>query len=257
MPWRVRNFSTFHVTFPFKRSVIILPSENIELCTGAPQGCVLSPTLFTLFTHDCQSEQPGSLIIKFADNTTLVGLVTGNDESGYRQQADKLFNWCENNSLVLNADKTKEMINDFRRNKNFKEIMVVKDKIVETVQSFKLLGTIISDDMKWQQNSDSILRKARQRIYFLRTLKSFRVNKNILRSFYNAIIENVLTFGIIIWFEGSADKDKQKLNSVIKNAAKITGLSLPLLEEIYLKRKTSRENKQDFKRQLSPRKRIL
>ncbi|KAM4612748.1 LOW QUALITY PROTEIN: contactin-4 [Polymixia lowei] len=45
-------------------------SSTITLNTGAPQGCVLSPLLFTLLTHDCTPSHSSNLFIKFADDTT-------------------------------------------------------------------------------------------------------------------------------------------------------------------------------------------
>ncbi len=45
-------------------------SSTITLNTGAPQGCVLSPLLFTLLTHDCTPSHNSNLFIKFADVTT-------------------------------------------------------------------------------------------------------------------------------------------------------------------------------------------
>ena len=43
--------------------------------TGAPQGCLLSPALFILYTADCRSNSDANLLIKFADDTSLTGLV--------------------------------------------------------------------------------------------------------------------------------------------------------------------------------------
>ncbi len=48
-------------------------SSTTTLSTGAPQGCVLSPLLFTLLTHDCTAKSSSNHIIKFADDTTVVG----------------------------------------------------------------------------------------------------------------------------------------------------------------------------------------
>jgi hypothetical protein len=51
-------------------------SATLILNTRAPQGCVLSPLLYTLFTHDCTARHNSNTIINFADNTTAVGLIT-------------------------------------------------------------------------------------------------------------------------------------------------------------------------------------
>ncbi|KAI3377836.1 hypothetical protein L3Q82_008976 [Scortum barcoo] len=48
-------------------------SSTLVLSTGTPQGCVLSPALFTLFTSDCSAIHSTNTIVKFADDTTIVG----------------------------------------------------------------------------------------------------------------------------------------------------------------------------------------
>ncbi len=50
-------------------------SNSITLNLGAPQGCVLSPLLYSLYTHDCVSSHSSTSIIKFADDTVVLGLI--------------------------------------------------------------------------------------------------------------------------------------------------------------------------------------
>ncbi len=88
-------------------------SSTTTLSTGAPQGCVLSPLLFTLLIHDCTAKFSSNHIIKF---TTVVGLISNNDETHYREEVAQLAEWCGTNNLSLNVGKTKEVVLDFRRN---------------------------------------------------------------------------------------------------------------------------------------------
>ena len=72
--------------------------------------------LFSLYTNRCTSSHQSVKLLKFADDTTLIGLISGGDESAYRWQIDHLVTWCGQNNLELNALKTVEMVVDFRKN---------------------------------------------------------------------------------------------------------------------------------------------
>ena len=87
-------------------------STSLIFNTEATQGCVLSPLLYFLFTHDCVATQASNSIIKFADDIT-VGLITNNDETAYSEVVRALGVWCQENNLSPNVNKTKELIVDF------------------------------------------------------------------------------------------------------------------------------------------------
>ncbi|KAF7654235.1 hypothetical protein LDENG_00072320 [Lucifuga dentata] len=80
-------------------------SSSRTVNTGSPQGCALSPLLLSLYTYDCKANHSSNHVIKSADDTIVIGL-NDNDERAYT--------WSLENNLVLNVNKTKELIIDFR-----------------------------------------------------------------------------------------------------------------------------------------------
>ncbi len=128
-------------------------SSTTTLSTGAPQGCVLSPLLFTLLTHDCTAKFSSNHIIKFADDTSVVGLISNNDETHYREEVAQLAEWCGANNLSLNVEKTKEVVMDFRRNSVDHPPLTIDTSTVERVSSTKFLGVHITEDLTWTTNT--------------------------------------------------------------------------------------------------------
>ena len=88
-------------------------SELVQINTGAPQGCVLSPTLYTIYTNDYRSHKNNTILITFADDSTIQGLLCDSEDC-YFEEVKCFVGWCEKNFLMLNVKKTKEMIIDFR-----------------------------------------------------------------------------------------------------------------------------------------------
>ncbi|KAK1802115.1 hypothetical protein P4O66_004456 [Electrophorus voltai] len=82
---------------------------------------------------------------------------------------------------------------------------------VERVDSFKYLGVHISQDLSWSRHTNSLAKKAGQRLYHLRCLRDFRLPSKILRNFYTCTIESILTGNITVWFGNSTKQDRQAL----------------------------------------------
>lgn len=65
-------------------------SSSRSTCTGSPQDCVLSPLLFSLYTNSCVCLHPSVKLLKFSDDTTMVGLISNGDELAYRREIEQL-----------------------------------------------------------------------------------------------------------------------------------------------------------------------
>ncbi|KAK3568489.1 hypothetical protein QTP86_008542 [Hemibagrus guttatus] len=138
-------------------------------------------------------------------NRSFQEIIQDGDESDYRQEVEQLAAWCSLNNLELNTLKTVEMIVDFRRNTPALPPLTIMNSTVPTVESFRFLGTTISQDLKWDTHIDATIKKAQQRLSFLRQLRKFNLPQELLTQFYSAVIESVLCTSITVWF-GSATK---------------------------------------------------
>ncbi|KAL6116641.1 uncharacterized protein ACO6RY_14610 [Pungitius sinensis] len=143
-----------------------------------------------------------------------IGLISGGDESAYRWESDHLVTWCSLNNLELNALKTVEMVVDFRKNAALPSPLPLCDSPVTTLDSFHFLGSIITQDLKWELN---MTKKAQQRMFFLRQLKKFNLPKTMMVHLYTAI-ESILCSPITVWYAAATAKDKDRLQRDIRSA---------------------------------------
>lgn len=207
-------------------------SNSVLTNTGAPQGCVLSPLLFTLYTSDCLSINADCKMLKYADDTVIIGKIKSNNENLYRDQVKSFVNWCDENYLNLNVRKTKEMIVDFRKNKQNLENLYIKEDVVETVNQYKYLGVTVDGKLNGSVNAHQLYIKGLQRLHFLRILRNLKVNNYVLSLFYKSIIESVLVFCLTCWFGNASKQDVNKVNKIIVNAKRL-GVAVTPLEELY------------------------
>ncbi len=181
------------------------------------------------------SSHSSTSIIKFADDTVVLGLISNNDETAYLDEVERLTSWCQDNCLSLNVSNTAELIVNFRKRQQQPYTpLMISGTPVERVSSFKYLGVNISEDLTTHIQTQ--VKKARQRLYHLRQLRKFRVSPAILKTFYSGAIESVLTQCISVWYGNSSNQDCKALQRVVRLAECISGSALPYLQDIYLKR---------------------
>jgi hypothetical protein len=78
----------------------------------------------------------------------VVGLITANDETAYREEVRDLAVWCQDNYLYINVIKTKEIIVYYRKKRTELCFPILIDgAVVEQVESFKFLNVHITNKL--------------------------------------------------------------------------------------------------------------
>ncbi len=171
-------------------------SNSITLNVGAPQGCVLSPLFYSLYTHYCVSSHSSTSIIKFADDTVVLGLISNNDETAYLDEVERLTSWCQDNCLSLNVSK------------NQRADCELQGETAAALQSSYDQWDPCGEGEQLQVPRCKHLRgpnlyytyptqvkKARQRLYHLQQLRKFRISPAIL-TFYSGAIASASHCGM-------------------------------------------------------------
>ena len=84
-------------------------SEEVVPNSGAPQGCVLSSMLFSIYTNHMNLQTAITCVFKFVDDMTLVGLQLNEDYLvTYFSHVSLLNEWCEESFLEINVCKAKD-----------------------------------------------------------------------------------------------------------------------------------------------------
>lgn len=96
-------------------------------------------------TYDCVPTQDNTIIIKYVDDTTILGLIKGEDKLENRN-VDNIFTYGDKNNVILNTDKTKNIL-DFWKNTSPLRPLIIKGTEVDRVDSHRFLGLQGTSDL--------------------------------------------------------------------------------------------------------------
>ena len=84
-----------------------------------------------------------------------------------------------------------------------------------------LLGTIITDDLKWEENTAHIVKKANARMELLRRVAGFDASVEDLKQIYFLFVRSQLEQSAVVWHSSLSEDNKSDLERVQKSALKI------------------------------------
>ncbi len=212
----VRWFTSFLCDRRQRTKIGNILSEWTTINAGVPQGTLFGPVGFIVHINDLRTALD---ITKYVDDSSLweacdrLGLT-----SQLQQAADHALQWSENNLMLVNSDKTKELLVDFARKPSSIPGITMQGKTIERVHSTKLLGVTITSDLTWGEHVDNVHSRASQRLYFLRLLKRAGMPGDSMLKVYTAIVRSLTEYACAVWHTGLTVQQTEKLESVQKRA---------------------------------------
>ena len=186
---------------------------------GIPQGTKLGVILFNIMTNYLLKDW--KLKIKFVDDTTPFEILPRNSMSLLNFPDNDTQYFSESHNMKLNPPKCKQMVINFMHNHNFSLNPIwLGNDVIETVRVYKLLGIILSHNLKWTDHVDYIYKKSSKRLYFIRLLKKSRVECNSIVKIYLVLIRPILEYAVQVW-QDIPNFLETKLETIQKRALRI------------------------------------
>ena len=188
-------------------------SSKRKVAGGGPQGATIGLLEYLSQSNNCADMVSESERFRFLDDLSIleiinllaVGLASFNIKGQVpnnlhthnqiipsqnlksQQWLDEISSWTTNHKMKINCEKTKTMIFNFTDKYQFGTELKIDGSLIEEIDSTLLLGTIITKDLKWDQNTAHLVKKANAKMELLRRVASFGASEEDLLNMGKAI----------------------------------------------------------------------
>ena len=121
---------------------------------------------------------------------------------------NEIEKFAHENEMELNVGKTNFMVLNPSKNYDFLPEYVSCGTEIETVETMKLLGFVVSSNLSWRENTKSMTQKAYKRLWPIKRLKQRGAQIEDLIEVYTKQVRSVLEYGVPVW-NSSITKDEE------------------------------------------------
>ena len=175
-------------------------SSYRKISAGVPQGSVLGPLLYLLYTFDIPKIK-GVQIATFADDTALLAISENTAQSTVKLQhaIDKVVNWTKNWRISLNESKSQHI--NFTLKKEIPIPILINNQRVPYSNSAKYLGMTLDVKLRWKEH----IKIKRKQLNIVKAKMDWLIGRSSKLSIHNKlllykqILKPIWTYGLQLW----------------------------------------------------------
>lgn len=179
-------------------------SDVIDVTLGIPQGSILGPILFIIFTNDfddIKEDFDNVEIVRYADDKNIIIKAKTYPEAVSKTELVmcNAGNWFRSNGLLLNDEKTKSVL--FQTSHSgfiTPDKMILEGIPIELCPSIKFLGVYLDETLNWTKHIEEVC-KSLSRICFSMRVISGYLNFSTMKTIYYGVFESRVRYGILFY----------------------------------------------------------
>ena len=220
-------FQSYLSTRRQKVSIKHSKSDTENITCGVPQGSILGPLLFLIFINDLPLKLQNIVASTdlYADDTTIYDIQYDKQvlENNLQRSLVLLQQWCKENGMLINTDKTKVMFITSRQKRcNLTDAsfhLKCNNIDLKLTKGDKILGANIDENLIWDSHYKYIVKKVSTHLWLLSQISSYLSVKDRLL-FYNAYIRPHFDYCSVI--RGSSTcSNTDKITKLQRRACKL------------------------------------
>ena len=197
-------------------------SKVKQIFNGVPQGSVLGPLLFIIYTNDVFNALDNALLSLYADDTSIY--ISGSDlqvaHNLLEKDTDNIIQWFEANCLKLNIEKSQFII--FGTRNMTKEApqtpLRLRDSAIQRQSSVEYLGIVLDENLNFNEHVNKVntkLAKALGPLNLIKHLMPFRIRKQVSQ----ALVLPHIKYCITVW-SGTSQVNISKISKTLNRACR-------------------------------------